>query len=267
MGEVFMAEHQINFNDGAAYERMMGQWSRLAGDVFLDWLAVGSGLRWLDVGCGNGAFTELIAKRCAPSQLEGVDPSQEQVEFAQARPDASIARFQQGDAMNLPYEDSAFDAAIMALVIFFVPEPAKGIAEMCRVVEPGGVVAAYAWDILGGASPGNEFREELSEIGLTTPLPPSVEASRLDTMRELWMQAGLVDVETREITVERTFADFEDLWETTKLVPTMGPVIASMGQSDADALRQKLEERLPPQNDGTVKCAARANAVKGRVGS
>ena len=47
-----MAKHQIEFNDGTAYERMMGQWSRLAGDVFLDWLAVEPGLRWLDVGCG-----------------------------------------------------------------------------------------------------------------------------------------------------------------------------------------------------------------------
>jgi ubiquinone/menaquinone biosynthesis C-methylase UbiE len=38
----------------------------------------------------------------------------------------------------------------MALVIFFVPDPAKGVAEMTRVVRPGGLVAAYAWDILGG---------------------------------------------------------------------------------------------------------------------
>jgi ubiquinone/menaquinone biosynthesis C-methylase UbiE len=262
-----MAEHQIRFDDGAAYERMMGTWSRLAGDVFLDWLSAEPGMRWLDVGCGNGAFTEAVAMRCAPSAVEGVDPSQAQIEFAQTRPGASLARFQQGDAMNLPYADDAFDAAIMALVIFFVPEPAKGISEMCRVVQPGGIVAAYAWDMLGGGSPGNAFQEELSKMGLTTPLPPSVEASRLDTMKELWTQAGLLDVETREISVERTFVDFEDVWETTKLVPTLGPVIQAMEQRDADALRQRLERRLPPQNDGTVKFSARANAVKGRVGS
>src|SRR5438128_1235199 len=55
-----MAEQQIRFDDGAAYERMMGTWSRLAGDIFLDWLAPRPGLRWIDIGCGTGAFTELL---------------------------------------------------------------------------------------------------------------------------------------------------------------------------------------------------------------
>ena len=46
--------------------------------------------------------------------------------------------------MALPYTDDQFDEAVMPLVIFFVPEPAKGVSEMVRVVAPGGVVAAYA---------------------------------------------------------------------------------------------------------------------------
>ena len=52
-----MAESQIRFEDGAAYERAMGNWSRRAGSTFLDWLAVPPGLKWVDIGCGNGAFT------------------------------------------------------------------------------------------------------------------------------------------------------------------------------------------------------------------
>ena len=52
-----MAESQIRFEDGAAYERAMGNWSRRADSTFLDWLAVPPGLKWVDVGCGNGAFT------------------------------------------------------------------------------------------------------------------------------------------------------------------------------------------------------------------
>ena len=53
--------------------------------------------------------------------------------------------------MALPFEDDRFDVAVMALVIHFVPEPAKGIGELTRVVRPGGLVAAYVWDALGGA--------------------------------------------------------------------------------------------------------------------
>ena len=66
-----MAEQQIRYDDGAAYERMMGVWSRLAGETFLDWLAPRSGLRWIDVGCGNGAFTELLVERCTPAEVRG----------------------------------------------------------------------------------------------------------------------------------------------------------------------------------------------------
>lgn len=73
---------EIRFNDGASYERMMGIWSRAAGDIFLDWLAPPSGLRWIDVGCGNCAFTELIVQRHAPAAIEGIDPSEAQLVFA-----------------------------------------------------------------------------------------------------------------------------------------------------------------------------------------
>jgi ubiquinone/menaquinone biosynthesis C-methylase UbiE len=128
-----MAEHQIRFEDGAVYERNMGTWSRLAGEVFLDWLAPRPGLRWIDIGCGSGAFTELLIDRCAPAEVYGIDPSEGQLAFARARPAAQIAKFRHGDAMALPFPEDRFDAAVMALVIFFVPDPAKGVAEMVRV--------------------------------------------------------------------------------------------------------------------------------------
>ena len=73
---------RIRFDDGAAYERYMGEWSRLAGETFLGWLAPRPGLRWLDVGCGNGAFTELLAGRCAPLSVHGIDPSEAQLAYA-----------------------------------------------------------------------------------------------------------------------------------------------------------------------------------------
>jgi ubiquinone/menaquinone biosynthesis C-methylase UbiE len=67
-----MAETQIRYDDGAAYERAMGNWSRRAGSIFLDWLAASSGLKWIDVGCGNGAFTELLVETCAPTLVNGI---------------------------------------------------------------------------------------------------------------------------------------------------------------------------------------------------
>jgi ubiquinone/menaquinone biosynthesis C-methylase UbiE len=90
---VSMAEIQIRYDDGVAYERMMGTWSRAAGEIFLDWLALSRGLRWIDVGCGSGAFTELLVERCAPVEVEGIDPSEAQLSFARARTVSQITSF------------------------------------------------------------------------------------------------------------------------------------------------------------------------------
>ena len=80
-----MSEAQKFFSDGGAYERQMGRWSRLVGEKFLDWLDLPKGLRCLDVGCGNGAFTELLIARSAPGSVMALDPSEDQVAFARQR--------------------------------------------------------------------------------------------------------------------------------------------------------------------------------------
>src|SRR4029077_8161261 len=119
----------------------------------LDWLSPRPGLRWIDVGCGNGAFTELLVDRCVPAEVQGVDPSEGQLVFARSRSAARAATFRHGDAMALPFPANRFDAAVMALVIFFVSDPARGIAERAGVFCPGGTVATYVWEILGGGFP------------------------------------------------------------------------------------------------------------------
>ena len=259
--------NQIRFDDGAAYERYMGKWSQLAGEVFLDWLAPDSGLRWLDVGCGNGAFTEMIVERCSPSSVMGIDPSEAQLAFARARPAARAAQFRQGDAMAQPFPDDTFDVAVMPLVIFFVPDPAKGLAEMARVVCPRGAVTAYAWDMSGGGFPYEALQDEMRRLGASVPVPPSLGASRMDAMQDLWTGAGLDDVETREITVQRTFADVEDYWTTILGGPSVGPTLAAMASEDIALLKARMRARLPVDPAGRITYVARANAIKGRVPS
>lgn len=260
-----MSSDQIRFDDGAAYERYMGVWSQLAGETFLDWLAPAFGLRWLDVGCGNGAFTEMLVKRCAPISVQGVDPSEAQLVFARTRPALRVAQFRQGDAMKLPCADDTFDAAVMPLVIFFVPVPATGVAEMARVVGPGGIVSAYAWDMIDGGFPYEPLLMEMRAMDIPVLLMPSVEASRIDVMRELWMSAGLKDVETREITVQRTFSDFADYWTTILKGPNVGPRLAALSAENMALLQSRVRARLPADAAGRITCSGRANAVRGRV--
>ncbi len=260
-----MAEPQIRFNDGAAYERMMGTWSRLAGATFLDWLAPRKGLRWIDVGCGNGAFTELIVARAAPAEVQGIDPSDGQLAYARTRSAVEMAKFRKGDAMALPFSDRTFDVAVMALVIFFVPEPAKGLAEMARVVAPGGEVAAYAWDVAGGGFPLQPVQTELAAMGFPPIRPPSSDASKMDALQRLWKGAGLVDVETTRIDAQRSFVDFDDFWSASTLSTTIAPQVASMAPADLERLKQGVRARLPADNAGRIVYGAWANAIKGRV--
>jgi ubiquinone/menaquinone biosynthesis C-methylase UbiE len=261
-----MSDNQIRFDDGAAYERMMGIWSRLAGEVFLDWFSPSLGQRWIDVGCGNGAFTELLARRCAPARILGIDPSEGQLAFARSRDMPGVARFEQGDAMALPCADGSFDAAVMALVIFFVPEPARGVAEMKRVVRTGGTISAYAWDVLEpGGFPLAAMQEELRDMGFTPMLPPRPEVSRLDALHELWAASGLVNIATREITVARTFDDFEDFWASVQIALGMAAATREMSPDARSGLKTRLRERLPDDSAGHISFTSRANAVVGTV--
>lgn len=258
---------EIRFDDGAAYERMMGVWSRIAGDVFLDWLDPRPGLTWLDIGCGNGAFSELIVTRTAPAAVHGIDPSEGQLAFARTRPHADKMHFRQGGALDLPYDDNAFDAATMALVLFFVPEPTKGVAEMARVVKPGGTVSAYVWDMPGGGFPHEPVFAELRAMGRTPMGPPRPEASDRAVMQALWRNAGLEDVEVRVIEVERSYADFDDFWESIRQSPSIKASTANMLPAEIDELKAGVRKRLPAGADGRVTLTAWANAVKGRVAS
>ena len=260
-----MSQQPIRFDDGAAYERGMGIWSRLAGQVFLDWLALPPGLRWIDVGCGNGAFTELLIQRCAPTEMRGIDPSEAQLAFARMRPAARGAVFLHGDAMALPFEGGRFDAAVMALVIFFVPDPARGVAELTRVVCPGGTVAAYAWDMFGGGFPFTPIQVEMRALGVTPTLPPSAQVSRMAALRDLWTGAGLEAIETREIAVRRTFADFEYFWSSSTITGGMRATLAAMAAREIEHLKARVRARLSADASAPLICYARANAIRGRV--
>lgn len=260
-----MPEHQIRFDDGAAYERMTGVWSRLVGATFLDWLAPSPGLRWADIGCGNGAFTELVVERCVPVEVRGIDPSEAQLAFARSRPAARLARFERGDAMALPFTNGGVDAAIMALVLFFVPDPAKGVAEMARVVAPGGLVAAYLWDFPGGGYVLQALQDEMRATGLKPPIPPNADVARDAALRELWTGAGLVEVETRKISVTRIYADFDEFWTTSMGGASMASILNSLNADEAARLKDRARALYPTDAAGRVTNTGWVNAAKGRV--
>lgn len=252
------------FDDGAAYRLMMGRWSTLVAEPFLDWLALPEGLAWLDDGCGDGSFTESLVRRQKPSSVVGVDPSPAQLEFARQRSCTAAVRYLEGDAQALPLPDSSVDAAVMALVLFFLPDPQQGIRELIRVIRPGGTIAAYHWDVAGGGVPLQPILDAVRAEGYTSQGPPSSWAASLKASEELWRHAGLVDVQTLQFEVHRCFDSFEDYWRTAYGSSRLRDLFASISPAELQRLNGRVREQLGAGGGGPLRLKAMANAVKGR---
>jgi SAM-dependent methyltransferase len=260
-----MAEFANLYADGSAYERMMGRFSGIAGGQFADWLRLPPGLRWLDVGCGTGAFTEVIVRRCAPALVTGIDPSEPQLSFARGRPALKMAQFQVGDAEDLPLADNSFDVAAMALVFSLLSDPVKAAVQMRRVVRPGGCVAAYMWDIPGGGLPTEPVYAAMRSLGLDPPQSPGAANSAREKMRAVWKEAGIGSIESCVIEVPVTYASFDEFWQAHNVpVGHSGAAIGRLSPDLKEKLKSTLRQRLTG-TDGRIVYKAFANAVKGKA--
>lgn len=263
-----MTNARDRWSDGAQYERYIGRWSRLVARELLAWIAVPWRSNWLDVGCGTGALTQTILARWQPGALLGVDRSPTYVATAARATDDEAALFAAADAMALPVPEGQFDAAVSALVLNFVPEPALALREMRRAVRPGGVVAFYVWDYADRMQPIRHFWD--AAIALDPAAREKDEAVRFPICRPAALEAealgaGLADVECRGLEVPTDFEDFDDYW--TPFLSGEGPApgyCASLDEPRRARLRDALRRRVTPLPDGSISMVARAWAVRAK---
>jgi ubiquinone/menaquinone biosynthesis C-methylase UbiE len=261
-----MAETQVAFNDADAYERYMGQWSRAVGEKFLAWLAPPNNARWLDLGCGTGAFTDLILKHGAPASVTGVDPAPAQVEHAKKRFPA--AQFRVGNSMELPFKDDEFDVVGSALVLHFIPDRAKAFAEMQRVARAGGLVSGFTWErsATSKGAPYVPMMKALQSIGIEPTTSPTVPEANLDGLRESVGQAGFRDVEVTTIEAMQGYPSFDDYWQVqTMTFHPVGKSVAALDDDKRDQLRGVMRKMLPAEADGSIRYKVRAVAFKARA--
>ena len=248
------------------YEYFMGRWSRLVAQSFLDWLSPAHGLRWLDVGCGSGALSAAISSRCSVAELSAIDQSFEFVQGVRQRLGDGVYCIV-GDATALPIRDSSADQTVSGLVLNFIPEPTKALAEMKRVTATSGVVAAYVWDYTRKMDFLNKFWDTVVK------LDPSASAlheryrfpdSTAQAMTAQFEEAGFVNIETSPLDVVTRFRDFDDYWRP--FLGGQGPAptyVMSLEEPERQKLREAIFEILAFQGDGSIVMDARAWAVKG----
>ena len=183
--------HQAHKEGYDRYEAFMGRWSRHVAVQFLDWLDVSDGLDWLDVGCGAGMLSQTIVGECAPRSVVGVDPNEESIAHARAHEANAPIVFKIGDAQKLPFDDAAFDVAVSGLMIKFVPDKLRAIAEMKRVTRSSGQIALYDWDLEHSMNMTRHFWRAVADVtpelaeGRATDRPPMKDAATVaDTFRE-----------------------------------------------------------------------------------
>lgn len=253
---------------GDPYERYVGRWSRRVAPRFLAWLAVPSGRRWLDVGCGTGALCAAIADQCLPASLAGVEPSEGFLQTARQHL-AGQATLRSGSAAALPHEDNAFDAAVSGLVLNFVPDAHAALAEIARVTRNAGTIAAYVWDYAGKMELMRAFWDAAVALDpRAAGLDEGVRFSlcRPEALAQLFSSAGLQNVETAALDVPTPFDSFEDYWQP--FLGGQGPAPAyamSLDEAARTRLRERLRQRLPAQADGSIALTARAWAVRATV--
>ncbi len=254
---------------GEQYERYVGRWSRRVAKEFLAWLSVSEGQTWADVGCGTGALVEAILAGYAPREVIGIDRSQGFLAEARRTITDPRARFELGDAVDLPLGASSCDVTVSGLVLNFVPDHKSMAQEMVRVTKPGGKVAAYVWDYAGdmqmmrhfwdaaiAVSPHDAKLDQAERFPLCQPEPLQV----------LFQELDLTAVSVRPIDIPTLFQGFDDYW-----LPFLGQqgsaptYLASVSSETREQICRLLQTRLVPREDGTIVLAARAWAVQGIV--
>lgn len=264
-----MQPQSAPFADSNPYERFMGRWSRLLAAQFAQFAAIGPQDSVLDVGCGIGSFSLVIADAFPSARVTGVDPSAAFVAHAQKRVGDDRVQFIVGDAQALQFPDATFDKTVSQLVLNFVPAPEKALDEMTRVTRPGGVVAAAVWDYGDGMRMLRAFWDEA--CALDPPLAARDEREmplcKRGELAALWHAHGFRNVEDRPIVVDLAFSSFDDYWEP--FLGGQGPAgayVVSLSEPRRAVLAARLRDRLlSSRKDGPFVLQARAWAVKGTV--
>lgn len=233
----------------------------------LDAARVGPGQRVLDVACGTGIVARLARKRVGPyGSVTGLDLNPEMLGVAdQLVPDID---WQQGDAADLPFLEGRFERVLCQFGLMFFPDRVRALAEMHRVLEPGGIAGVATWGAIEDYPPylaqariAREFAGQEAEDIVRSPfaLPD------LDEVAELLRDAGFVSVEARRLAGESTYPDPEAFNAAEVDATPLGAHLHAIGGGTYGRLVRAMRDWLTTTYPGgCITFATSVNMVTGR---
>jgi SAM-dependent methyltransferase len=246
---------------GETYDRFMGRYSRALAPRFLDFARLAEG-PVLELGCGPGALTELLARRFGPSRVAAVEPSAPFAAACRARVPGVDVRV--AGAEVLPFPDASFSAALSQLVLSFVGDAPRMMAEAMRVLRPGGTIAACTWEADGFAM-SRTFWQAALRFDPAAPDDAGLPFRRPGELQDLWRGSGLLDVEAAVIDVETLYAGFDDYWGPFALgVGPPGAYFATRSEKGGAEIREACFDILG-RPAGPFSLSARSLAIRGRT--
>lgn len=257
------------FAASAGYERFMGRWSRQLAPAYIAFAGVKNGDRVLDLGTGTGSLAATLEATFPDTQIVGVDPSEGFISYARKNAKTAHSQFELGDAQALKFSDASFDKALSLLVMNFIPDHQKAVAEMRRVTRAGGIVSACVWDYERGMQMLRFFWDEA--VAFDPAIEPKDERhmklSHQGQLSDLWKQSGLLNIKEEPIRIDQAFSSFNDYWEPfTKGAGPGGAYVVSLPQDRREQLEARMRKRLfGGRNDGPFELTATAWCVRGEV--
>ena len=226
-----------------AYDRHVGRYGAQLAAGLVDVAGIRSGQRALDVGCGPGPLTRVLAEPRVPG-----------------------ADVRVGTGEHLPFATGEFDVVLAQLVVQLMEDRDAGVREMARVARPGGVVAACVWDwetmpllrsfwdaALAVAPERAGALSEGERVGYRRP----------EELAALWEAAGLLKVSTGELGASVEYDSFDELFRPFEAgAGRSGACFGSLEAADRRRLRDTAREILG-EPDGSFRLAARAWSVRG----
>ena len=260
-----MPDAETFFASAEAYRRFVGRYSDALANALVDFARVEPGMRALDVGCGPGGLAAVLSDRLGPANVAAVDPSEP---FAQACR-ANVPGIEVGvaGAEDLPFADDSFDVVLSQLVVNFMDDAERGVREMARVAQRGGIIASCVWDYGEGMTMLRAYWDAAHEVE-----PERAALADESTMRWcsegelalLWRSSGLDGVRFGPLVVRAHYDDFDDLWSPFPTgVGPAGAFAKSLDEERRGQLRDALRRRLDV-GDEPFELSARAWAVSGQ---